>query len=161
MSIFVYIILAYVAVTLLFGKFQNEQSKFLQSFAWLGLLLRDDGQMFGEVSLVQALKNSLIWIVISCARVLILNSLLFLGEIYCKLAQLKEQYQYEVNNRGNRRGYGSFGHFLWANTVFLVFSWFENPVNWMVVKVIGAGPVLEELMFRGLILGIYRDQGFL
>lgn len=92
-------------------------------------------------------------------RVIILNTLLFLGEVYLKLVWMKERYNYEKGFGRNSRGYKNFVHYLWAQFVFAVFFIIETPLDHLKFKQIVTAPILEEFMFRGIMLGLYRDSG--
>ena len=93
----------------------------------------------------------------SIIAVLILNSCLFLGEIYLIFVSWYEEYQFEIKIRLNQRGFVSFLHFIWAKFVFWMFSHFEKDIDWQQFKAIIAAPILEELLYRSIIFGIYRD----
>lgn len=38
-----------------------------------------------------------------------------------------------------------------------MFSHFEKDIDWLQFKAIIAAPILEELLYRSIIFGIYRD----
>ena len=50
-------------------------------------------------------------------------------------------------------------HYLWAKFIYFIFSLWEEELDWFEIKKIILAPILEEVMFRGLIFGLYRDSG--
>lgn len=92
-------------------------------------------------------------------KVLILNSMLFFGEIYLKIVGMYNEFRYEYAKTNNVKGYKNFVHYLWAKFVFFVFGLWEEELDWFEFKKIAVAPFLEEFMFRGLIFGMYRDSG--
>ena len=51
-------------------------------------------------------------------------------------------------------------HFLWYKLVYWVFSIWEKPRNFARLRSIIFAPLLEELVYRGFIFGLYRDIGY-
>ena len=43
--------------------------------------------------------------------------------------------------------------------MFKAFGFVENDFDWILFKQLIAAPILEELMFRSLIFGVFRDSG--
>lgn len=98
--------------------------------------------------------------VIRCViEALLLNSFLFLGEIYQIMIDYYQKYRHETNYKRNPRGIKNFPHYLWARFVYFVFSLWEEKTNWVKLKTLIFAPVLEEFMYRGIIFGLYRDSG--
>lgn len=92
-------------------------------------------------------------------KVILLNSLLFIGEIFYLLVQAYQSYRNELNRR-NPYGYKNFKHYLWAGLVFSVFGVIEcRTPNWRKLKEQVFAPFLEELTYRGIIFGLFRDCG--
>lgn len=98
-------------------------------------------------------KFDMIYHVVGC---LILNSLLFTGEIYQKCLALYQEYRDEINLRPYRLKLRGLPHFLRYKLVFYVFSFFEEEFNWYTFKAIVAAPLLEEWTYRALIFNIYK-----
>jgi membrane protease YdiL (CAAX protease family) len=130
-------------------------------FTIFALFNRDDKSHY---ILVDMLRWIGLWqggMVMKVVRVLILNSLLFLGEVYQKICGLYEQYRFECFYKSNPRGIKNFPHYLWGKFVFMIFSLWEEKPNWGKIKSLAAAPFLEEFMYRGLVFGLYRDCGIL
>ena len=90
---------------------------------------------------------------------IMLNSFLFLGEIYQNSVDTYQKYRHEVYYQKNPRGFKNFPHYIWAKFIFFVFSLWEEKPNWLKIKTLIFAPFLEELMYRGIIFGLYRDSG--
>ena len=88
-----------------------------------------------------------------------LNSALFLGEIYQNWVETYQKYRHEVYYSNNPRGFRNFPHYIWARLVFFLFGLWEEKPNWLKIKTLIFAPVLEEFMYRGIIFGLYRDSG--
>lgn len=75
------------------------------------------------------------------------------------MAQLYQTYLIEVN-RGNPYRFRNFTHYLRAIFVFKVFDIIEcKTPNWRKLKDLIFAPFLEELTYRGIIFGLFRDTG--
>ena len=92
-------------------------------------------------------------------KAILLNSMLFLGEIWYLMTEIYQGYRNEISN-GNPKELRSFLHYLRFLFVFKMFAIFvEKPIDWLQMKHMIIAPVLEELLFRGLIFGLFRDAG--
>ena len=127
-----------------FGKFETD-NRFCEGLEWLGIINFQTG-------LLLSLKQIL------C--ILLLNSLLFSGHLFQKYLHFRQQYSLEIKQYKNQKGFMNFGHFLWARLVFWVFSLWEKPRSFSRLRSIVFAPLLEELLYRGLIFGAYRDHGY-
>ena len=66
----------------------------------------------------------------------------------------------EIKEKRNYRGFKNFPHYLWAHFVFSVFGIFEAEVtDWLSLKQVVFAPILEEIMYRAVIYGLFRDSG--
>jgi len=92
--------------------------------------------------------------------VIILNSFLFLGNIYILVLEKLQDYKNE-KELNKKQGINSFPHYLWKTFVFTIFDLFQKKTDWSNLKSLVIAPFVEEFLYRGIIFGIYRDSGHL
>ena len=164
LSVFLSSVLTFVVIVCLHADFYSIApdisllTKCSMSLDWLGLSLNGTSAQ----NEYETIAN-LIWMLF---RVWLLNSILFMGEIYILIKDFYQEYynQTKHSNILAQQGVHSFPHFLYTKLIFGLFKFIEseftNHYNWPLLKQIVIAPIVEEIYFRGIVFGLYRDTGF-